>query len=144
MAKPQKENCKNEQKRQGASTKVLISLSTQYKQKPLYFCIFSASHWHRLITTHCTDAVPPAAYMSLHDCSLMLHVQVMLFTQRHFNIEQSVHDLGHFQQFRQHLIEPAAIYMQWWYAKGATKIAKRAQALDQSVALWGSESAIRG
>ena len=31
-----------------------------------------------------------------------------------------------------------------WYAKGATKIAKRAQALDQSVALWGSESAIRG
>ena len=31
-----------------------------------------------------------------------------------------------------------------WYAKGATKIAKRAQALDQSVALWGSESAIQG
>ena len=31
-----------------------------------------------------------------------------------------------------------------WYAKGATKIAKRARALDQSVALWGSESAIRG
>ena len=31
-----------------------------------------------------------------------------------------------------------------WYAKGATKIAKRARALDQSVALWGSESAIWG
>ena len=31
-----------------------------------------------------------------------------------------------------------------WYAKGATKITKHAQALDQSVALWGSESAIRG
>ena len=31
-----------------------------------------------------------------------------------------------------------------WYAKGMTKIAKRARALDQSVALWGSESAIRG
>ena len=31
-----------------------------------------------------------------------------------------------------------------WYAKGATKIAERAWALDQSVALWGSESAIRG
>ena len=29
-------------------------------------------------------------------------------------------------------------------AKGATKIAKRVWALDQSVALWGSESAIRG
>ena len=31
-----------------------------------------------------------------------------------------------------------------WYAKGATKIAKHAQALDQSIALWGSESAIQG
>ena len=31
-----------------------------------------------------------------------------------------------------------------WYAKGATKIAKHVRALDQSVALWGSESAIRG
>ena len=31
-----------------------------------------------------------------------------------------------------------------WYAKGATKIAKHMWALDQSVALWGSESAIRG
>ena len=31
-----------------------------------------------------------------------------------------------------------------WYAKGATKIAKRVQALDQSIALWGSESAIWG
>ena len=31
-----------------------------------------------------------------------------------------------------------------WYAKGATKITKRVQALDQSIALWGSESAIWG
>ena len=31
-----------------------------------------------------------------------------------------------------------------WYAKGVTKIAKRVQALDQSVALRGSESAISG
>ena len=38
-------------------------------------------------------------------------------------------------------------YKAWaerWYAKGATKIAKRTRALDQSVALWGSESAIQG
>ena len=57
--------------------------------------------------------VPPAAYTSLHDCSLTLCVQVTPFTQHCFNIEQSVHDLGHFQQFRQHLIEPAGIHMQW-------------------------------
>ena len=31
-----------------------------------------------------------------------------------------------------------------WYAKGTTKIAKHAWALDQSVALWGSESVIWG
>ena len=31
-----------------------------------------------------------------------------------------------------------------WYVKGVTKITKCAWALDQSVALWGSESAIRG
>ena len=31
-----------------------------------------------------------------------------------------------------------------WYAKGATKIAKCTRVLDQSVALWGSESAIWG
>ena len=31
-----------------------------------------------------------------------------------------------------------------WYAKGATKIAKCARVLDQSIALWGSESAIQG
>ena len=31
-----------------------------------------------------------------------------------------------------------------WYAKGATKITKCTQALDQSIALWGSESAIWG
>ena len=91
----------------------VISLSTQYEQKQLYFCISNISHQCGLITTHCTDAVPPAAYTSLCDCSLTLHVQVMLFTQHHFNIEQSVHDLGHFQQFRQRLIEPAAIHTQW-------------------------------
>ena len=34
--------------------------------------------------------------------------------------------------------------IQCWYAKGATKIAKCVQALDQSVALWGSESVIWG
>ena len=34
--------------------------------------------------------------------------------------------------------------MSRWYAKGVTKITKCAQALDQSVALWGSESAIQG
>ena len=61
---------------------------------------------------HCTDAVPPAAYVSLYNCSLMLHVQVMPFTQHRFSIEQSVHNLGHFQQFRQHLIEPAGIHTQ--------------------------------
>ena len=161
----------------------------------------------------------------------MLHIQVTLFAQYRFNTRQSFHDLGHFQQFRQCLIEPAAIHMQqrsqnlvkpapppyycgnivvlfivlyciriaavscltrpvtgmtshathcavwlssqaaswylavalyhWcahkfylhmtmscgsqrWYAKGVTKITKRARALDQSVALWGSESAIWG
>ena len=57
--------------------------------------------------------VPPAAYMSLCNCSLTLHVQVMPFTQCHFSIEQLVHDLGHFQQFRRHLIEPTGIHMQW-------------------------------
>ena len=62
---------------------------------------------------HCTDTVPPAAYVSLCNCSLMLRVQVTPFTQCHFSIEQSVHDLGHFQQFRRRLIEPAGIHMQW-------------------------------
>ena len=61
---------------------------------------------------HCTDAVPPTAYMSLHDRLLTLHVQVTLFAQHHFNTGQSFCDLGHFQQFRQHLIEPAAIHTQ--------------------------------
>ena len=90
----------------------MISLSTQYEQKPLYFCISNVSHWCGLIITHCTDAVPPTPYMSLCDCSLMLCVQVTPFTQRCFNIEQSACNLGHFQQFRQHLIEPAGIHMQ--------------------------------
>ena len=62
---------------------------------------------------HCTDVVPPVAYTSLHDRLLMLHIQVMPFTQHCFNTEQSVRDLGHFQQFRRRLIEPAAIHMQW-------------------------------
>ena len=61
---------------------------------------------------HCTNAIPPAAHVSLHNHSLTLHLQVTPFTQRHFNIELSVHDLGHFQQFRQHSIEPAIIHMQ--------------------------------
>ena len=90
----------------------MISLSTQYKRKPLYFHISNVSHRHRLIATHCTDAVPLAAYVSLRDRSLMLHVQVMLFAQYHFNAGQSFRDLGHFQQFRQRLIKPAAIHMQ--------------------------------
>ena len=96
-----------------APRSMLISLSTQYEWKPLYFCISNVSHWCRLIATHCTNAVPPTAYASLHNCSLMLCVQIMLFTQHRFSIEQLVCDLGHFQQFRQHLIEPAGIHMQW-------------------------------
>ena len=91
----------------------MISLSTQYKQEQLYFCISNVSHQHGLIAMHCTDAVPPVAYASLHDCSLTLHIQVTPFTQRHFNTEQSVCDLGHFQQFRWCLIEPVAIHTQW-------------------------------
>ena len=62
---------------------------------------------------HCTNAVHPAASMSLCNHSLMLCAQVMPFTQRHFNTEQSVCNLGHFQQFRRRLIEPTAIHMQW-------------------------------
>ena len=38
----------------------------------------------------------------------------------------------------------ASILSKQWYAKGMTKIAKCMQVLDQSVALWGSESAIWG
>ena len=96
-----------------APRSMLISLSTQYERKPLYFCISNVSHWCRLIATHCTNTVPPTAYASLCNRSLMLCVQVMLFTQHRFSIEQSVCDLGHFQQFRQCLIEPARIHMQW-------------------------------
>ena len=88
----------------------MISLSTQCEKKPLYFCV---SHQHGLIAMHCTNEIPPGAHMSLCDCSLMLCIQVMPFTQHRFNIEQSVHNLGHFQQFRQHLIEPATIHTQW-------------------------------
>ena len=46
--------------------------------------------------------------------------------------------------WEQGLLELVGSCNHLWYAKGATKIAKCAWALDQSVALWGSESAIRG
>ena len=62
---------------------------------------------------HYTDMVPPTAHVSLHDCLLMLHLQVTLFTQCHFNKELLVCSPGHFQQFRQCLIEPATIHTQW-------------------------------
>ena len=91
---------------------MVISLSKQYKRKPLYFHISNVSHRCGLIATHCTNAVPPAAYASLHDRSLMLHVQVTPFAQCHFDTGQLVHNLGHFQPFRQCLIEPATIHMQ--------------------------------
>ena len=91
---------------------MVISLSTQYKRKPLYFHISNVSHRHGLIPTHCTDMVPPTAYVSLHNCLLTLCVQVTLFAQYCFNTGQSFHDLGHFQQFRQCLIELAAMHMQ--------------------------------
>ena len=97
---------------QRSSCPPLISLSTQYEQEQLYFCISNVSHRRGLITMHCTDTVPPIDYTSLHDHLLMLHVQVTPFTQHRFNTEQSVHDLGHFQQFRRCLIEPAAIHTQ--------------------------------
>ena len=41
-------------------------------------------------------------------------------------------------------LDSLKILMTHWYAKGVTKIANRVWALDQSVALWGSESAIQG
>ena len=66
---------------------LMISLSTQYKQKPLYFCISNISHQCGLITTHCTNAIPPAAHASLHDRSLMLHVQVTLFQYRAISLQ---------------------------------------------------------
>ena len=91
---------------------LLISLSKQYKREPLYFHIPNISHRCGLIATHCTDAVPPAAYVSLRDRSLMLHVQVTLFAQYYFNAGQSFRNLGHFQQFRQCLIKPATIHVQ--------------------------------
>ena len=61
---------------------------------------------------HCTDVVPPTAYVSLCDCSLTLRVQVTPFAQCCFNTGQSVCDLGYFHLFRRRLIEPAAIHMQ--------------------------------
>ena len=91
----------------------MISPSIQYERKPLYFCISNISHQCRLIAMHCIDTIPPAAHMSLHNCLLTLHIQVTPFTQHHFDIEQSVCNLGHFQQFRWCLIEPATIHMQW-------------------------------
>ena len=90
----------------------VISLSTQYKREQLYFCISNISHRRGLIAMHCTNAVPPVAYMSLHDRSLTLRIQVTPFTQHCFNTEQLVHDLHHSQPFRWRLIEPAAIHMQ--------------------------------
>ena len=91
---------------------MVINLSKQYKQKPLYFYISNVSHQCGLITTHCTDVVPPTAYTSLCNRLLTLHIQVTPFSQCHFNTEQSVCDLGHFQQFRQCLIKPATIHTQ--------------------------------
>ena len=72
----------------------------------------SESHSNFAFLMFLTNAIPPAAYMSLHNCSLMLCLQITPLTQHHFNIELSVHNLGHFQQFRQCSIEPAAIHMQ--------------------------------
>ena len=93
-------------------TNTLISLSIQYKWKPLYFCTSNISHQHGLTAMHCTDTIPPTAHASLHDCSLTIHLQVTSFTQLHFNLGLSVHGLGHSQQFRWCLFEPAAIHMQ--------------------------------
>ena len=73
----------------------MISLSIQYEQKPLYFCTSNVSHQGGLITTHCTNAIPPTAHASFHNCSLMLHLQVTPFTQHHFNLGLSVHGLIH-------------------------------------------------
>ena len=61
---------------------------------------------------HCTDMIPPTAHASLCNHSLMLHLQVMPFTQQHFNLGLLVCGLDHYQQFRQHLFEPAAIHTQ--------------------------------
>ena len=61
---------------------------------------------------HCTDTVLPTAYASLRDRSLTLRIQVTLFAQYHFNAGQLFRNLGHFQQFRQRLIKPAAIHTQ--------------------------------
>ena len=90
----------------------VISLSTQYEREPLYFHISNVSHWRGLIATHFTNAVPPAAYVSLRNRSLTLRVQVTLFAQYHFNAGQLFRSLGYFQQFRRCLIKPAAIHTQ--------------------------------
>ena len=90
----------------------MISLSIQYEWKPLYFCMTNVSYQCRLIAMHCTDMIPPTAHVSLCDHSLTLCIQVTPFTQQHFNLGLSVHSLGHSQQFRWHLFEPAAIHMQ--------------------------------
>ena len=76
------------------------------------FCTSNISHQHGLITAHCTGMIPPAAHASLCDHSLMLCLQVTPFTQWHFNLGLLVCDLGHSQQFRQCLFEPATIHMQ--------------------------------
>ena len=63
-----------------------------------------------------TDSLPHTALMwSLPQpmwASMTTHLQVTLFTQHRFNIELSVCNLGHFQQFRRCLIEPATIHTQ--------------------------------
>ena len=61
---------------------------------------------------HCTNMVPPTAYASLCDRLLTLCIQVTTFAQCCFNTGQLVRNPGHFQQFRQCLIELAAIHMQ--------------------------------
>ena len=95
------------------SMKALISLSTQYEWEPLYFHISNVSHQRGLITMHCTNAVPPTAYVSLCDC-LLKHFAYKshYFAQYRFNTGQLFCDLGHFQQFRWCLIEPATIHTQ--------------------------------
>ena len=100
-----------ELKQQGAMEHADKPINT-VRARTTLFCISNVSHWCGLITTHCTDAVPPAAYVSLRDCSLTLCVQVTPFAQWCFNTGQSVHDPGHFQQFRRCLIELAAIHTQ--------------------------------
>ena len=90
----------------------VISLSTQYEREPLYFHISNVSHWCGLIATHCTDAVPPAAYANLHDCLLNVSQTSHIIYSVPFQYGAIILRLRHFQQFRWRLIEPAAIHTQ--------------------------------